>query len=256
MQDLKKLNYTSNEIKVYLELLQEGPLLAGKIAAQTHLDRSSVYHALKKLISKGVISTVYENKRTCFIPQKPQSLFHAVQEQEEIAKRIIPDLEKESYFSAKHIGKQGGNTSKTNCVKLFQGYRGLQTIFNDILDSCDEKSTYRVMCAEGFMGRTMPHFACQFRMRKEEKKIACQVLIRHGRQKKKKGKYSTYRMIPSDVESPETINIYANKVAIFIWDENPHGILIENDAVTKTFENYFRFIWKSAKQVKIGKKES
>ncbi len=239
-RDLEKLNYSVNESKVYLTLIKLGASLAGNIAKEAQLDRSSTYNALKGLIQRGLVSTVYENKRTIYVPERPKKILDYYQEKEEIAKKIIPKIEEQ--FSSK---------KEKNSVKLFRGYKGLKTVFQDILDSTAIGDTYYVMGSEGHFSEKMPYYSPVFRKRKEMKKIRTQVLIREGREKKEVAKYSEYKTVPSDVESPATINIYGNKIAIFIWEEPPQAILIENEKVSKTLENYFAFIWKNAKKLSL-----
>ena len=233
-KDLEKLNYTINESKVYLTLINLGPSLAGKISKEASLDRSSTYNALKSLIERGMVSTVFENKRTIYVPEKPKKIVDYYKEKEEIAKRIIPALDKQFEFSQK----------KTE-VKLYRGFKGIKTIFQDILDS---NKPYVVMGSEGHFSKLMPYYVNIFRKRKELKKMKTKMLIREGRDKKSKGKYTEYRRVPSDIESPATFNIYGDKVAIFIWEDEPRSIVIENKDVARTLENYFSFMWKHAKK--------
>ncbi|PIN74528.1 hypothetical protein COV18_06520 [Candidatus Woesearchaeota archaeon CG10_big_fil_rev_8_21_14_0_10_37_12] len=235
-RDLEKLNYSVNESKVYLTLIKIGSALAGKIAKEAHLDRSSTYNALKGLIQRGVVSTIHENKRTIYVPENPKKILDYYQEKEEIAKKIIPALQEQFAFKKE----------KSN-VKLFQGYKGLKTVFQDILDSNKKGETYYVMGSEGYFSKKMPYYAPIFQKRKEQKNIKTQLIIRKGRQKKKT-KNTEHKTIPLNVESPATINIYDNKIAIFIWEEPPQAILIENQNVKKTFEDYFKFIWKQVKK--------
>lgn len=236
-RDLEKLNFSVNESKVYLTLIKLGSSLAGKVSKEAQLDRSSTYNALKGLIQRGVVSTFHENKRTIYVPENPKKLVNYYQEKEEIAKKIIPRLEKQFSFK-----------KEKSAVKLFRGYKGLKTVFQEILDSTGKGETYYVMGSEGYFTKNMPYFAPIFRKRKELKKVKTKVLIREGRERKKTAS-SEYRKVPSDVESPATINIYGDKVAIFIWDEPPQVILIENKNVNKTFENYFKFMWKNGKKL-------
>ncbi len=237
--DLEKLNFRGNESKVYLTLISLGPSLAGKIAKDAHLDRSSTYNALKSLIQRGIVSTIYENKRTVYVPETPKKILDYYQEKEELAKKIIPKLQEQFAF----------RKPKT-AVKLFQGYKGIKTIFQDILDSCKENATYYVLASEGKFSEFMPYYAPLFAKKKEEKKIRTKMLLRDGREKKKRGRYTEYRSVPAGVISPATINIYNGKVAIIIWEKLPQGIFIENEAVSKTLENYFKLLWKQAKPMK------
>jgi len=236
-RDLEKLNFSVNESKVYLTLIKTGSSLAGKISKEAGLDRSSTYNALKMLVERGIVSTIHENKRTIFVPRDPKKILDYFKEKQELANKIVPLL-KERYS----IKKEKKN------ITLFQGYKGLKTVFQDILSSCDKNEEYLIMASEGQFGESMPYYAPIFRKLKIEKKIKTKMLIRKGRDKKTKSKYTQYRILPSDVKSPATINIYDGKVAIFIWEEKPEAILIENKAVTETFKNYFDFIWKHAKK--------
>lgn len=234
-RDLEKLHYTVNESKVYLTLIKTGPSFAGRISKEANLDRSSTYNALNYLIQKGIVSTLHENKRTIYIPENPKKILEYYQEKEEIAKTIIPKLQEQFSFK---------KTKST--VKFFQGFKGVKTVFQDILDSSKPKSTYFVIGSEGYFSKKMPYFSPTFLKMKEQKEIKAKILIREGREKKKKDNYTEYKTIPSKTESPVTINIYENKIAIFIWEETPQGILIENENVSKTLKDYFEFMWKNA----------
>lgn len=235
-RDLEKLNYSFNETKVYLTLIKLGPSLAGKVAKEGNLDRSSTYNALKELIQRGIVSTVYENKRTIYVPENPKKILDYYKEKGEIAKEIIPKLQEQFSFK-----------KQKSSVKLFQGYKGLKTVFQDILDSCNKEDTYYVLASEGQFGEKMPYYAPIFRKLKEQKKMKTKMLLREGRVKKTKNSLTEYRYLPSEVKSEATVNIYGGKIAIFIWEETPKAILIENESVSKTFENYFKFMWKTAK---------
>jgi hypothetical protein len=134
-------------------------------------------------------------------------------------------------------------------VKLYQGYKGIKTVMQDILHTCDNKTTHYVLGSEGYFGERMPYYAPLFRKLKEEKGIKTKIIMRNKREQDKKTKLSEYATIPSSVVSPIGINIYANKVAILIWDENPKAILIESENVAKTLEDYSAFIWGHAKRI-------
>ncbi len=235
-RDLEKLNFTVNESKVYLTLVKIGACHAGLIAKETQLDRSSTYNALKALIERGIISTLFENQRTIYVPENPKKIIDYYQEKQAIAHNIIPKLQEQFNFQK----------PKTN-VKIFQGYKGLKTIFQDIIDKCDSKNPYYVLSSEGHFSKKMPYYAPLFRKQKEQKKIKTQMLIRETREKHTLGKYSQYRSIPLRAESPVTINIYENKVAILLWEDTPQAIVIDHPDVAHIFEDYFSFMWKHAK---------
>jgi len=55
--------------------------------------------------------------------------------------------------------------------------------------------------------------------------------------------------ISPEYTSPVAINIYERKVAILLWiEEEPFGILIDNEKIAKGFKNYFELMWKIARK--------
>jgi len=237
-RDLEKLNFSVNESKVYLALLKSGSSMAGKIAKETSLDRTSVYNALQSLLKKGIVSYVIEANRKTFKAENPKKILDYYKEKEELSKEIITKLK--PFYDEK---KEESN------VTLYQNFKGLKTVFQDIIDSCDKDEEYLIMSSEGQFGESMPYYAPHFRKQKLEKKIKTKMLIRKGRDKKTKSKYTQYRALPSKVISPATINIYNGKVAIIIWDKKPEAILIKNKKVSESFKNYFDFMWKRAEKL-------
>jgi len=233
-EELEKLGFSKNEAKVYLALLKLGSSLAGKIAKETLLDRSSTYSALKVLHKKGVISTYFENKRTIFSPEDPKRLMDYFIEKQEIAKNVITKLK-----------EVPSSTQKSQTIKLYRGYKGMKSVLNEILELSNNKSPYYIMGSQGQFRRHMPYYAPIFRKIKLERKIKTKIITKELPDKR--SKLSEYGVVPSDVDSPATINIYSGKVAIFLWDDN-QAIVIDNPAVARTFENYFSFMWKYAKK--------
>ncbi len=231
IHNLEKIGFTVNEAKVYLSLIRMGPCFAGKIAKEAFMDRSSTYNALKQLIERGIVSTVYENKRTIYVPADPKKIVDYFKEKEELAQRILPQLREQF----------GGVETKR--VSFFQGYKGLKTLFEDILAHAGKE--YYVLGSEGHFREKMPYYAPSFVKRKEERNIRTKMLIRKGRVPSG-SKQTVYRKIPSNVGSPVTINIYNDKVSIILWEEKPEAILIEHRLVAETLKSYFVFMWEHA----------
>ena len=57
------------------------------------------------------------------------------------------------------------------------------------------------------------------------------------------------RFMPKELEMPTSIEIYKDKVSIFILSsDNPMVIMIENKSVSNSFRKYFEILWKQAKR--------
>jgi sugar-specific transcriptional regulator TrmB len=237
-RDLEKLNWTTNEAQVYLSLLRLGPTMAGAIAKDCPLDRSSTYNALDALVSKGIVAVVHETKRAIYVPQDPKKIVDYFEEKREIAKGVSESLEK--YYKA---------TKEKSNVLLLKGFKGLKTVFQDILDTADTGEPYYVVGTGGQFKKLMPYYSGIFRKRKEQRKLKTRRLIEGAAKKKVRGKYTEYRSVPIKIDNPATINIYGSKVAVFMWSENPEAVLIEDERVSRTLRGYFDLVWKGAKRM-------
>ncbi len=67
-------------------------------------------------------------------------------------------------------------------------------------------------------------------------------------QEKKKLPLTEIRFISKPFEDLIFTEIYGNKVAIFIYSEQPSVIIIESEEVAKSYKRYFDILWKTAKK--------
>lgn len=233
--DLRYLDFTDNEIKVYLTLLRIGRSKAGRISKECNLERTSTYNAIKRLQEKGLASYVIESNRKIFSVAEPNKLIDMFKEKEEQAKLIIPKLEQLKKFEKE----------KEN-IKKFRGYNGIKTVLNDILNTCNKDEEYLIMGSENQLSERMPIFTKIFVAKKDKKRIKTRILIRKGLIGRVISKYTKARYVPQEVISPAVTNIYGNKIAIILWSEIPEAIIIDDKNTAKSYKSYFEFMWKSA----------
>mgnify|MGYP001606286050 FL=1 len=77
-ENLSKLGFSPSEIKIYLHLVQEGSSYPKNISAETKINRTNVYEALDRLITKGVISYITKNNIKWFEARKPESIISLI----------------------------------------------------------------------------------------------------------------------------------------------------------------------------------
>jgi sugar-specific transcriptional regulator TrmB len=233
--ELRSLDFTDNEIKIYLALLRIGRGKAGRIGVESSLERTSAYNALKRLREKGLVSYVIEANRKVFAVAEPSQILGMFSEKEERARLLIPKLEK----------LKKAEQAKENILK-FRGYSGVKNVFNDILNSCKDGGEYFIIGSEGQFAERMPTFARIFVAKKDRKKLRARTLLRRGRFSNVVSKFSEHRYLPQDVASKSVTNIYSNKVAIILWSEIPEAIIIDDKSTSDTYRNYFEFMWTHA----------
>lgn len=228
---LQKVGFSLNESKVYLNLIKLGSAKAGKISKEANLDRSSTYNSLRSLLQKGLCSYVTIGKTKWFQCSSSKNIVKYLNNKVETAKEFIPELEK--------VRKE---TKLKENVTLFKGFKGVKTVFEDILTSSENL----IFGSEGQFSKRMPLFAKQFVGRMENKGVKVKSIIRTNREDYLHLKNKAIRTIPSTNESNVVTNIYDNKIAIVVWSDIPEVILIENKNAADAYKDYFNFIWKKA----------
>jgi sugar-specific transcriptional regulator TrmB len=240
-QTLKNIGLTDNEIKLYLVLLKNGPSHSGEIIQKTEFQSSVVFHLLDKLIEKGIVGYMVENKKKRYSANDPSVFKGLLEEKEKELKKTKKDLE-EDIIKLKNL-----NNSKEQETKaiIFRGLRGIQTIQNDLLNSAKE---YEMYAARDTFSKSMPKYREYFKEARVGKKIKQRIILPEDK-KKPNRKYQQKRYVPKENASPISLMLYNKKVIFFIWDSDPPlAIVLEGEKVSSSFKNMFELMWKSAKE--------
>lgn len=232
---LEKIGFSPNEIKVYLTLNKNGSTKAGKISKLAKIDRSSAYNALKSLQEKGMVSYVMIGQIKFFQATGPRRILDYIKEQEVEVQEILPQLQ-EAHKAKKQEGQ----------VRLFKGYKGIQTVFMDIIRTGQDNYVFG---SEGNFTKRMPEFAHRFKLLKKQAGIRTKILMRKS-SRELDIKLSEHRYVPNVTESSADTDIYGDKIAIIIWTDEPEAIVIENPSAAKAYKSYFDFMWNHSKKIK------
>ena len=103
--------------------------------------------------------------------------------------------------------------------------------------------------------KLMPAYLEDFHKRRINLKITARGLLINNKLAKERGKQlakkelTTIRYLPKDFLTPTIINIYNNKITLYSTSKEkiPFIIKIENDYLSKSFKEYFEWLWKIAK---------
>ena len=237
--ELEMLGFTKNEVKVYLTLLRIGRTLAGRLAKECRLERTSTYNALNRLINEGVVSYVIESRKKVFYAAEPEKIAELFKEKEARAELLVPIIKEMRKFERE----------KENILK-FRGYAGIKTVFNDILNTCKEGDEYLIFGSENQLSKRLPEFAQIYVSRKDRKKLRARILLKETMKGsgRKMSKYKKVRFVSKNINSLVNLNVYGNKVSLFVWSETPEAVIIDNKDAADTFRSYFEFMWANAKQ--------
>lgn len=118
IQELKKLNLSDKEARVYLALLELGPATPYKIAKRSRLKRPTAYVIAEELVEKGLIVQMTGEKKRQYIARSPESYIEDVETRVQEAKRVLPEL----------AALQRKGSDKPN-VLYFEGVEGLRRAY-------------------------------------------------------------------------------------------------------------------------------
>ena len=236
-ETLKQIGLGHNESKIYLTLIKSGPSMAGRIAKEANIDRSACYDSLKALLKKGLVSYAIEANRKKFAAANPARLKEYLREKESLVETILPNLSE--MFKVKE---------EKSHVNMFQGFKGLKTVFEDILESAKGKENL-VIDSSGQFREKMPFYAPHYIKALEKNKIKVRHLLRRsGVKKAHPSKTTTLRYFPAEIgEAIMTTNIYSDKIALILWTDVPEAVIIKNKAAAEAYRSYFEILWKSSR---------
>jgi len=238
-KSLEKLGLSPSEIKIYLYLLKKDSSYPNKISAQTGINRTNVYEALNRLLSKGIISYIVRNKIKWFEAKSLDYLKIFVAEKHK-------EFEKNKSNLFSEINKLEKNTPKEKQsleASIFVGKTGLKSIFEEILET---EKPIAILAAELQLRKFFGAYFFQWHNRRVKKKIKHRAIFA---KKVKKDlvifKLMKVKFVDNEYVNPSTTIIYGNNVVLIHWSSNPFAIKIPNKETAKSHLNYFNLIWNS-----------
>ncbi len=237
-ENLSKLGFSPSEIKIYLHLLKNGSSYPNKISAETKLNRTNVYEALDRLVSKGIASFIIKNKVKWFEAKSQNSLLSLIKEKEEDFKTIkinvLEDIKKLNLIKS---------DKKPLEAIVFTGKKGLRMIFEDILET---KKPISFIAAElqfkDFFG---PYFELWHKERIERKITQRTIFPAKFKGKLENRKFLEYKFVDNKFTNPTTTIIYGDNCVFIQWSDEPLAIKINNKEISKSHLNYFNILWNS-----------
>ncbi len=240
MNLFEELGFTTNERKVYLTLLELGSTTAGPIVKKSKLHRGTVYAVLERLIERGVVNYIIKASRKYFECSDPKKLMDELKEKERKLSEVMPEL-----LLAKNLSKESQN------AEIFEGTKGVKTIFHNILKNINKNTTYVCFGAPKKSHDTLGEgFFRDFHKQRIKKGTYFKMI--HNEDARDIGKLgqklrlTEIRYLPKEYLTPASIEIYGNNVAILLWEQKPTGIVIKSKGVAKSFLSYFDMLWKIA----------
>ena len=233
-KELFELGLSPSEIKIFLYLLKTGANYANKISFETNINRTNVYEALDRLISKGLVSSITKNNLKWFEAKDPKSLFTLIDLKEDKLIQLKKNLKNNlKNFKVNH-DKQGLEAN------IFVGKKGLRILFDEILETA--KPIYLIASQLQFKEVFGPYFELWHKKRIEKKIKQKSIVAKKLKKDMKKRPLLEYKFV-SELINPTTTIIYGDNCLFIQWSDEPIAIKIQNKDITRSHLNHFKLLW-------------
>lgn len=234
-QKMIEIGFTGLEARIYLGLLSRTMTTAGALAKHTNLKRSTVYTVLDSLIEKGLVSTTQIESVRHYQAENPQRIdeflqreIEKIQQKQQELESIKPKLE--------NLHKKSINQPK---ISIYEGEKGVRNLLAHDLD----QKPHEVYVFGHYINEKDD--IAEYTQRRISMEIPTKVIAPDSKYavfakgKDKKENRKSY-IIESKYKFPASIHVYDQSISIFtLADNDPVGILIENDNICQTMKMLF-----------------
>lgn len=227
---LERIGFSRNESKVYLSLIESGVVSAGVISKKEGMHRRTVYDTLDALSEKGLVSCIIKDKKRLFKATEPAVISEILKEHQASFTKILPLLEH----------KQKTSTQKEEAT-VYTGRKGIITV----LKSMQESKEIWTIGSNGESKNILKEYWGQNQIVRKKKGIKVRFLLSERLRNSEivNSVYGNIKYLSGEHDSSISTNIFDNKIAIITWGEKPVCVVIESEAVSAAFRQYFKFLW-------------
>jgi len=239
---LKQFGLSDKEIKVYLSLIESGPISVRKLAEKSGVNRGTTYDILKSLKEIGLASYYHKATKQFFVAEDPSRLVdaleHKIQNLDKVKAKLVEVIPQ--------LKSLQGKSSDKPVIKYYEGNQGIKSILIDVLESVsnNDENSYNVFSSSAikdYLYKAYPTFTKQ-RVKKSINVKA--VAMGHLGTK---AELSEFKSLTTKEGPPTYTLIYTGKVAMISVnsDAKPIGMIVEDRAIYNTQKQLFDFIWQS-----------
>ncbi|MBN1157468.1 hypothetical protein JXA85_07640 [Candidatus Woesearchaeota archaeon] len=238
---LRKIGLSEGEIKVYSALLDEGLSPINRIHEKTGIERRNIYDILNKLIEKGFVTYITENKRRLFQVSHPGKILGYIDEK----KHELEEIKKETELHIPSILQKFNFKKPMINAEVFRGEEGVKAVWEDMLNY---KNIFWIGSGR-YVPKKLPLWFNNWNKKRIKKKVRWFNLLRHEIKSEVKTPMllEEIRFLPKDFSgNPVVICIYGNKVVNFLLGEDYFAFVIESKELAENYRKYHKYLWGNA----------
>ena len=238
IETLSEIGLSEEEARVYMAALSVGTNPASTIARSCDIKRETCNYTLKKLLAKGLVSTIFRGWATYYTAEPPEKLLTIAESRLIALTKTVPLLNQ--------MINQKNNTQAR--LKMYQGTSGIETVMEDVLKSPGEALAYTNLWA---MLILFGEKVTTFRQKRKHAHVSSRTISTYSPEAK------TYVSGGSLFEGEQIlfvnnqefifgsdVLIYGEKVAIISLEPHEsYGFIVESGSFARTQRAIFDLAW-------------
>ncbi|MFZ2225858.1 MAG: helix-turn-helix domain-containing protein [Candidatus Moraniibacteriota bacterium] len=235
--ELKNLDLSANEAKVYLAALELGETSVERLSKKSGVKRTTVYLAVESLGKKGLISHYKRKRKSIYYAENPKKIKNKLEEKMEAVDRLMPQL-----LSITNL------IDKKPVIRFFDGEEGIKEVFRDLVNSPVKEtySWYSETWLSNFDVKWINEVYIPLRIKN---KVWVNSLHPDNEQfreiaKKNTEQFRRFKAVdPTFFKITISLNLYGNnKVGIMSFDEQ-FGLIIESQKIYESLLSIHKTMW-------------
>jgi len=235
------MGLSPGEVRVYEALLATGPSSTNKIHEKTGIERRNIYDILNKLIDRGLVTYIEENKKRTFHLASPEKLVDYLEEKESDLEQIKSEL-KQELPAMREVFQQ---TKPSLSAEVYRGAEGIKTIWQDMLNHKEVKEIFW-FGSGGYVPRKLPTFWHHWNKKRLQRKIESYHLYRTEMKGQIPEEVGKVKCLPKEFSgAPTVICVYGNRVVNFLFGEDLFAFVIESKELADNYRAYHHYLWEN-----------
>ena len=237
---LIKIGLSPKKAKIYLALLENGPLIIQKISDKAKIKRTTLYPILKKMTDDDLTGIEIRQKRKHYFVKSPEKLLFQLREQKNFLEALMPQLQ--TLFDKQTAG---------NRIQVYDTVGGLRKTLEEIMLLDPKKN--ELLTIEGDVEQALKlgfDFWKELLAEKKKSGIASRTIlpshnhddfvIRDHQIKIRTSKFlNNFKIM---------LYLFSNKTLIIVPSQ-PLCVVIENKKIKDSLSDIFEIIWRRAKPI-------
>lgn len=241
---LKLLGLSPKEIAFFNACFTLGTTTIGQAAQKARLERSTAYLIATDLLEKDLLIEDFSQYRKRISSVSPKKLVTMLAARQRLIQRQEIELEE----ALPQLQTRYEETITQPIIKYFEGFKGLRTVWKDILSTKGDILLWTNQENESqfFTKELHDNFIAE-RIKKQIPIRALAVNNVPGKKLLENDALSLRqsKLLPLYTSFSAETYIYDNKVATLDYKKDIIGIIIESEAISSTQRAIFEMVWKS-----------